>query len=449
MRRLMLGFARRGGGSAYRRILCAAAVVAGATLAVKAIALVKEMVVAARMGTGDALDCFLVAFLVPSFAAVLVGGSLQAAFMPVFVRVRREHGAEAGWRLFAGVSAGALALSALLGAAIVFAAPGLLPLLASGFSPEKLARTEALLPLLCPVVVLRSVGSVWAAALNAMEHFALCALAPAAVPAAVIAALALSGSTRAGEALALGTALGTFAEVAAVGALLRSRGAPLRPRWRGFDADLRVVASQALPMFGGTLLLSSTTVVDQAMAAALGAGSLASLVYGYKLVAFPVGLGATALGTAAGPQFAKLSAARDWEGADRTLRGCLTTVFAAGVPAAVALALASAPLVTFLLQRGSFSAADTPVVAGVLALYALQIPFHLGGIVIVRLLSAVLGGRLLLVGNLLSVALNVALNVLFVRWMGVKGIALSTSAVYLVSFGFLWTAWRRRRMRLA
>jgi putative peptidoglycan lipid II flippase len=40
-------------------------------------------------------------------------------------------------------------------------------------------------------------------------------------------------------------------------------------------------------------------------------------------------------------------------------------------------------------------------------------------------------------GTMISVALNVTLDYLFMKWIGVAGIALSTAVVYLVSFLFL------------
>src|SRR5919199_1808050 len=65
-----------GGGKAHkpsvnRRIFRAAFVIGALTFAVKLVSLVKETTVAACFGTGDALDAFLIAFLLPT---VLISG---------------------------------------------------------------------------------------------------------------------------------------------------------------------------------------------------------------------------------------------------------------------------------------------------------------------------------------------------------------------------------------
>jgi putative peptidoglycan lipid II flippase len=61
----------------------------------------KELVVARWFGRGDALDAFLIAFLLPSFLVNLVAGSFNAATIPTFIQVRDKQEKEAAQRLFA------------------------------------------------------------------------------------------------------------------------------------------------------------------------------------------------------------------------------------------------------------------------------------------------------------------------------------------------------------
>jgi putative peptidoglycan lipid II flippase len=55
----------------------------------------------------------------------------------------------------------------------------------------------------------------------------------------------------------------------------------------------------------------------------------------------------------------------------------------------------------------------------------------------VRFLSAMKRNEVLLYGSTISVILNVAFNVLFIKYWGLPGIALSTSCVYVISFLFV------------
>jgi putative peptidoglycan lipid II flippase len=196
---------------------------------------------------------------------------------------------------------------------------------------------------------------------------------------------------------------------------------------------VRRVIAEFAPMVAGMLVTCTNPVIDSVMAAGLGPGSVAALGYGNKLVAFAMGIASVSLGSAVLPHFSRLSAAGDWGGLQRTARlyaRALLAVTAAIAAAAVAL---STPIVRILFERGAFTHADTLEVARVQAFYFLQFPFHLTGILFVRLISATAANRVLMWISLLNAAVNVAGNLVLSRLLGVAGIALSTSLVYLVS----------------
>ncbi len=71
-------------------------------------------------------------------------------------------------------------------------------------------------------------------------------------------------------------------------------------------------------------------------------------------------------------------------------------------------------------------------------LFVLQVPFHVSGIIFVRLISATGRNHVLIVLGLFMLAVNTAADFTFARLFGVEGIALATSAVFMVSFSVLW-----------
>jgi putative peptidoglycan lipid II flippase len=83
-------------------------------------------------------------------------------------------------------------------------------------------------------------------------------------------------------------------------------------------------------------------------------------------------------------------------------------------------------------------------VSQVQSAYLLQLPVHLLGILYVRLISALQANRLLTIGSAVNLVVNILLNVIFMRWFGVAGIALSTAGVYAVSCAFLAVSAHRR-----
>jgi putative peptidoglycan lipid II flippase len=430
-------------GSVSRQILGAAISVALLTALVKAVTIGRELIVAWRFGTSDALDAYLIALLVPSFVVQTVAGSFNAAFIPTFIQVREREGDAAAQKLFSNVMLWSVMLLTATSILMLLCAPLYLPLIASGFSRAKLDLTFRLLLIVSPVVILSGLVTVWGAVLNAGRRFALAALSPVVTPATGVLFLIVFKSWSV-FALAAGMLCGAFVEMIILGFALRRQSMRLTPTWHGFDAHMRQVAAQYGPMIAGAVLMTGTYLVDQLMAAMLPGGSVSALNYGSRVVALPLGLAATALGTVAVPYFSSMVARSDWPEVRHTLGRYLRLIFAVTVPLTLILILASRPLVRLLFERGAFTAEDSQVVARVQSFYALQIPFYIAGIMVVRVISSMQANQILLWGAAINLSVNIILNYLLMQWLGVAGIALSTSFVYLVSFIFCYTILNRR-----
>jgi len=423
-----------------RRIFAAMLTVGVLSVAVRAAGFFKELVVARQFGTGDPLDAFLIAFLLPSFTANVIAGALSPAFIPAYVQVRRTESEPAAQVFFSEVLGACLA--AFLAVTVLLAAGGrfLLPLLASSFGPAKMDLTLSLFLRLLPAFLLSGLAFLGTAALNARQRFGLAALAPILVPLGILAALLAAGRSPGVQAIVAGTLGGLVLQVFAVAWGARRLGFPLRPRFRGWTPGLRQFALQYLPMVAGLLLTGGADLVDQSMAAMLGPGSVATLSYGSRIVSATVGLASTALSTAVLPHFADMVSRADWTGLRHTLRTYTRLILAFTVPVVLGLGLLSGPIVRLVFERGAFTARDTLAVARVQSLFALQIPFYAFGILGVRLLSALGRNQTLMWISLVNLAVNVAGNYLLMRRLGVAGIALSTSMVYLLSAGLIGLA---------
>ncbi len=331
---------------------------------------------------------------------------------------------------------------AVTGVLLAFTPSGI-AYLAAGFSPDKVALTRSVFVVVLPVVLLNAVVTLWSAALNAEERFASVALAPACVPILSLGLVVIAGRTWGIYSLALGTVFGFVAQTCVLGLILVRHGMSPLPRWTGVTPELRKVVSQYMPMVAGAVLTSSSWAIGQAMAATLPAGSVASLNYGNKIVAMITEVGSMALATAVLPHFSVMAARHDWAGIRNTVRVYVRLIVLNVVPATAFLIVFSRIIVRLLFERGAFTEADTDSVATIQSLYLLQVPFVMLGMLFVRLASSLQKNEILLLGAAITLPLNVALNLILMRRIGVAGIALSTSLVFLVSCCYLVLSVRR------
>ncbi len=121
------------------------------------------------------------------------------------------------------------------------------------------------------------------------------------------------------------------------------------------------------------------------------------------------------------------------------------------LPLVAVLVLGSGTIVRLLYQRGAFSAADTALVSRVQIMYAWQLSFGGVAILYARLLIAMKRNDLIMVSAALNLGLDIVLNLVCMRYLGVAGIALATSLFYFGSFLFFQTMGRYllgRQMKL-
>jgi putative peptidoglycan lipid II flippase len=441
---------RLGGGSANRLIMRAAVIVAAATFGVKLISAVKESVVASVFGLSDAVDAFVIASLLPAFVVSLIGNSCNAALIPTYIDLREREGAESAQNLLSQTMLVSTGLFLAITGVLALVGPTALAWLAPTFNDQKLILTRQLFYLSLPQVLLSGVATIWQAVLNARERFALGAAAPVLVPIASIAAMLAAPRELAIYALAISMVIGFVLQLAVLGFALRRQGIRLMPRWHGGGAALGQVIGQYWPLVVGGLLVYSTPIVDRAMASTLPAGSVAALNYAYKVAQLIIGITTTALSTALIPYLSKMIARADWRGVRHSLKTYAILILVGSVPLVIALALGSEQIVSLIYRRGAFSAEDARLVAQVQTMYVLQIPFYTLHILFVRLISSLRGNKVLVWGTLINCVLNVVFDYLLLRFMGLPGIALANTAVYLAKLIFVavvgyWLLARRER----
>jgi putative peptidoglycan lipid II flippase len=445
LRRNLRGVSRA---SVTRSILGATVTIMALTAVVKIVSAGKEVVVAGFYGPSDALDAFLVALVLPTFAINIVSGSFHVSLIPTIVRVRERAGIAEAKRLLGSVMVCALLALVLVASVLAALGPYLLTFIASGFTGPKFALTLRLFYLILSVVVLVGVASIWAAVLNACRKFAIAAVVPIITPIAIVIAIGLGAVCYTGRfstgrfspiyLLAIATLAGAALEAVLLGSNLKRVGFSASIVWGGFTPSLVVIIRQSLPAIAGAVLFGGTGLVDQAFAASLPSGSVSIVAFGSKVVILAVGIAGMAAATAAFPHFSQMATKGDWIGIRHTLRVHTRIITVLSVAVTLIICAQSHYIVALLFQRGQFSASDTEIVGDFQFWLALQIPFCLLTILRVRLVSALQANHILLWSSALSLVTDICSNAVLVPRYGVIGIALSNILFQIGQMLFLY-----------
>ncbi len=425
------------------------AAIVGVLIAVTKLAGAVKVAVTARFfGAGDELDAYLIAYVLLAFFAEVVAGAFMPGFVPALIRVRSRDGEEAARRL-AREGLG-FVLAAMLAVTLLLALGGrwLLPLLASGFDPAKLDATNVILWGLLLWLPMGACGAAWRAVLNAHEIFAVPAAAAVLSPGIAIAFL-YAGAARWGVAvLVAATLAGVAVEVAILGAAVMRQGYSIVPARSSGSPELAEVRRQYLPIVAGAVIASGCTLIDQAVAASMGSGSVSLLAYGTKIPSVLVAIGATAIATALLPEFSRHVHGGDWHHLRHSIRVSTAAIAVLGVPAVALLVWTSDASVRLFFQGGAFDAATAARVTAVQSWAMLQVPGAMLAVIAIRIANALSVNALIVRAGAVALVINTVGDLWLSRVMGVAGIALADSVGQLTLFAALGALlyWREPRL---
>lgn len=439
-----------------RGLLANLSTVGGFTLISRLLGFARDVVFATHFGAGFGMDAFLVAFKIPNFGRRLFAeGAFSQAFVPVLAEYRATRSEAEVRELIARTSGSLAAILFLLTLVGVLLAPVFIWIFAPGFHANiaKFDLASHLLRLTFPYLLLISLTAFAGAVLNTYGRFGPPAFAPVLLNVAFLVAALTVAPTLAHPIYALAGAVlvaGVLQLSAQLPALMRLRFL-VRPALGFSHAGVRRILRLMTPIIFGASTTQINLLIDTVIASFLASGSISWLYYSDRLMEFPLGVFAIALGTVLLPRlshhFARGETGHYSTLLDRALR--LTLLF---MPAAAMGLLALAgPIVATIYGYGHFDVHDVAMARASLMAYAIG----LTGFALIKVLAPAYFARQdtrapVRIG-IIAVAVNLALNlVLVLPWAALggyaphAGLALSTALAALVNATLLWRGLRRR-----
>ena len=419
-------------GDSNARILRGMGLVTGFLILGKCIAAVKEMAIAYRYGTEQVVDVYVFSFVLVSWFPVVAHSVLQSVLVPLLNKLEPNERSQFVSQLSGFVLLGGAVVMLI----IIFLLTQLVSLLAGGMSGEAQSDVRLALLIMSPCAVLLFIVALYSAELLSREKHAntlLEALQPLAIlicvlfwPTSEMTMMSMVFGTIAGIALHASLLLYICFRSSNLNAVSFSFSSAA---WPGFWQSCSV-------LLVGVFVLSFVRPFDQYLASSLGDGSVASLSYATRLLALGLALGTTVLSRALLPVLSgrnqtfaeKVSLAKQWS----------ILVFFSGIVAFVIGWFLTPLVVQLLFERGEFNAQDTARVSVIVRAGLIQMPFLLGGMVLVQLFASLGEYKRIAASSFIGVGVKVLGGFALVPLFGVSGITMATGLMYAATFCFFF-----------
>ncbi|MFD9338839.1 murein biosynthesis integral membrane protein MurJ [Streptomyces sp. NPDC060028] len=410
-------------------MLRSGALMAAGSIVSRATGFVRSAVVVAALGTGLLGDSYAVANTVPNILyMLLIGGALNAVFVPELVKAAREHkdgGAAYTDRL---LTACTVALVVLTAVAVLAA-----PLIVAAYTPytgTQASTTVALARYCLPQILFYGLFTLLGQVLNARGRFGAMMWTPVLNNFVIIGVFGLflyvshdaADGLTAGEArlLGLGTTAGIVIQALALIPSLRAARFRWRPRfdWRGSGLGRPLRNAGWLVMLVLTnqfaywvvTRLSTATGRHADLAGIAGGAGYTAYSNAYQLWIVPQGIITVSLVTALMPRMSAAAADGEPGALRRDISYALRSSAALVVPAAALFAALAPWVMGSVFEYGRTGAADIEVMAGMLIAFAPGLIAFSAQYVLSRGFYALSDTRTPFFLNLVIAGLNAALS---------------------------------------
>lgn len=353
------------------------------TLLSRVMGFVRDIMIAAYLGTGPVAEAFLVAFSLPNlFRRFFAEGAFNMAFVPMFSKkVQGEDDAQRfAQDAFVGLG-GILTVFTVIG--VIFM-PALVTMMASGFmGTERFDLAVYYGRIAFPYILFISLTALLSGVLNATGRFTAAAAAPILLNVIFVIALVgvgltcectdKAGQTQIGQALAIAVPIAGIAQLVVVWIAAKKSGYALRIGMPRMTPDLKRLAIIAAPaaLAGGVVQIN--LLVGRQVASFFD-GAVAWLNYADRLYQLPLGVVGIAIGVVLLPDLSRRLRSGDEAGGRDAFNRASEISLALTIPASVALMVIPIPLVSVLFERGAFTSDDTAATALAVAIYGLGLP---------------------------------------------------------------------------
>jgi putative peptidoglycan lipid II flippase len=301
-----------------------------------------------------------------------------------------------------------------------------------------------------PFLTMVAIAVAQAGMLNSLRRFFIPAVSPAMYNVALILsalvmvpfapALGIEPIT----AIAIGSLAGGLLQIVAQWPALHAAGFRYRFVLDFKDPGLRQVLLLMGPGTVGVAAAQINLAVNTWLATSQGIGAVTMLTYAFRLMYLPIGLFGVSVATAAVPDLARQASGEGFADMRRTISSALRMMLVLSVPSMVGLAVLGQPIAQLLFERGAWTPDDTTGVAWALLLYSPG----LVGYSIVKIASpsfyALSDARTPVIVSLVTVGVNVGLNLWLIRLLGFGGLALGTAIASVVNAVLLVTLLSKR-----
>lgn len=394
------------------------------TILTKISGFLREIVLAYFYGASNISDAYLISMTIPGAIFEFVGVGIATSFIPIYSSIKETL--DTRNKFINNVLNLLIAICSLITVIILVFAPQLVKIFASGFTGDTFTLAVLFTRIIAATMYFTGILHVLKSFLQINDNFSAPAVVGTLFNFTIVLCIILSFKFNL-IILAIGTVLAKMLEVLFVIPFCYKK----KYRYRIFldfrDENLRKMMYLALPVIVGVSINQINVLVDKTLASSIAIGGISALNYANNLNLFIQGLFVITLSTAMYPLISKMAAESNINGLKDSVAEAIKIISLLVIPATVGAMIFAKPIIVLLFGRGAFDLEAIEMTANALFFYSIgMIAFGFREI-LSRAFYSLQDTKTPTINAAISMVMNIVLNIIFSRIMGIGGLALATS----------------------
>ncbi|MCD8391190.1 MAG: murein biosynthesis integral membrane protein MurJ [Firmicutes bacterium] len=419
--------------SAGKKMLLTAVFMAGATLAAKVLALVRDALIASSFGTGMEADAFMAASKLPTtLFDMVIGGVISATFIPVFSQVMQKKNKDEAMKFANKFVTMIFLITVIISVLGIALASPLTDFIAPGYTAEKHALTVQLMSIMFPMIIFTGFAFSFVGILQSFGEYNIPSIISVVYNIAIILYCAVFSNRFGIQGLAVTMLVAWSLQVAVQIPSLVKFKYKFRLDFRLKDENIKKALLLAGPMLISTWVQPLYTIINSRLASSID-GAYSSLEYANRLYLIATGVVSFVVTNLIFPKMSQANAKDDHAEAIKLVNISLKSMMIVIFPLMAGIIVLSTPITTVIYMRGEFTPDKVPVVASALSCYAVG----MFGLSINEVLSktffSMQNSKTPMINSIISMLFNIAAAYILFNTVGVSGLALAAALGSIVN----------------
>ncbi len=396
------------------------------TILSKIIGFSKELVLAFFLGASYISDAYIISLTIPQTIFGFVGSSISTTFIPLYSSIREENGIDNANKFTNNLLNVLLIISTLIVSLVFQFTEQIVLIFASGFGDKTLQLAVNFTKISIFSIYFSGIIFVFTSYLQSKNRFISTGLMTIPLNIVTIASIYVGVKYNLNY-LALGAIVATFFQLLLILIDIKKSDYSYNLYFNIKDKNLKKMLMLSIPAILGSSIYQINVLVDRTLASSISEGGISVLSYSNRITALIFAVLVVPIATVVYPNLSNMFANAKHQEFKRIIRESLSAINLLIIPSIVGILFFSNNIVSLLYGRGQFNANAIFMTAGALTFYTIGIIGVSTREIFYRSFYAMQDTKTPLINASVSLIVNIILNIILSKYMGLNGLALATS----------------------